>query len=117
MLKNGISINEYTTTVLHAKVAVIDGEWCSIGSYNLNDLSDLLSIELNVEIMDTSIAQPFEQQLNTIIQQDCREVEGATYDRAFLLQRLWWSIYYFGVLQAIKLLYWLTDKKKDYPIE
>lgn len=117
MLKNGISIYEYTATVLHAKVAVIDGEWCSIGSYNLNDLSDLLSIELNVEIVDRSIVQPFQQQLRTIIVQDCREVEGKVYNRVFLLQRLLSSIYYFGVLQAIKLLYWLTDKKKDYPIE
>jgi len=30
---------------------------------------------------------------------------------------LLWSTYYFGILQALKLLYWLTDKKKDYPIE
>lgn len=117
MLKKGISIYEYKATVLHAKVAVIDGEWCSIGSYNLNDLSDLLSIELNVEIIDKSIVQPFEQQLKAIIQHDCRQVEEETYTKVFLFQRLLWSIYYFGILQAIKLLYWLTDKKRDYPIE
>ncbi len=117
MLKKGIHIYEYTATVLHAKVAVIDGKWASIGSYNLNDLSDLLSIELNVEIIDRSIVNTFQEQLKTIIQQDCRKVEDSAYTKVSLFQRLLWSTYYFGIRQALKLLYWLTDKKKDYPIE
>lgn len=117
MLKKGIGIYEYTATVLHAKVAVVDGEWASIGSYNLNDLSDLLSIELNVEIIDRSIVNTFQERLKTIIQQDCSKIEGAAYTKVPLFQRLLWSTYYFGILQALKLLYWLTDKKKDYPIE
>ena len=37
---------------LHAKVATVDGKWCTIGSYNMNHLSDYGSVETNVDILD-----------------------------------------------------------------
>ena len=52
MLRNNIKIYEYLPSNLHAKVATVDGIWSTIGSYNLNHLSDYGSVETNVDILD-----------------------------------------------------------------
>jgi cardiolipin synthase len=38
ILRNNIKIYEYLPSNLHAKVATVDGVWCTVGSYNLNHL-------------------------------------------------------------------------------
>jgi len=68
-------------------VATVDGKWCSVGSYNLNHISDYGSIEMNVNIMDESFASGFEKILTEIIKNDCRQV---TFEE-FLRRRTWWS--------------------------
>ena len=56
ILRNNIKIYEYLPSNLHAKVATVDGKWSTIGSYNLNHLSDYGSIEMNVDILDNDFA-------------------------------------------------------------
>jgi cardiolipin synthase len=48
--------------------------WCTIGSYNLNHLSDYGSVETNADILDTGFTENFEAMLTEIIQKDCREI-------------------------------------------
>lgn len=48
LLAAGIEVYEYSASLLHAKVAVIDGEWATVGSSNLDPLSLLLAREANV---------------------------------------------------------------------
>jgi cardiolipin synthase len=48
LLSVGIEVYEYNASLLHAKVAVIDGEWATVGSSNLDPLSLLLAREANV---------------------------------------------------------------------
>ena len=81
ILRNNIKIYEYLPSNLHAKVAVVDGEWCTIGSYNLNHVSDYASIEINVDILDDSFAQNFEKKLQDIIMTDCRQITIEEYHR------------------------------------
>ena len=61
----GVRIYEYTPAFLHAKVAVIDGEWATVGSSNIDPLSLLLNLEANVVVRDAdfarSLAERFEQ--------------------------------------------------------
>jgi cardiolipin synthase len=56
LLRAGIEINEYSPSFLHAKVAVIDGHWATVGSSNLDPLSLLLAREANVVIEDVEFA-------------------------------------------------------------
>ena len=71
ILRNKIEIFEYQPTILHAKVAVCDGEWMTIGSYNINDLSAHASIELNIDVHNTVITKKMESLLKTVIEHDC----------------------------------------------
>jgi len=117
LLAAGIRIYEYPKAVLHAKVAAADNRWCTIGSYNLNDLSDLLSLELNIEIRDPAVAAPFQEELWSVIRKDCIEVSGSTYLRPSIFFRIIWKVYYTGLIISLRLLYWLTDKNRDYQVE
>ena len=56
LLAAGVQIYEYQASFLHAKVAVIDGHWATVGSSNLDPLSLLMAREANVVIDDTAFA-------------------------------------------------------------
>ena len=52
LLMAGVRIGEYEKTMLHAKVAVIDSSWATIGSSNLDALSLVLNNEANVVLVE-----------------------------------------------------------------
>jgi cardiolipin synthase len=76
LLRNKIEIFEYTKTVLHGKLAVCDGERMTIGSYNVNDLSAYVSIELNYDVQDSSFVKEVEWELQQIIKHDCVKISN-----------------------------------------
>lgn len=55
-LDAGIEIHEYHRSFMHAKVAVIDGRWATVGSSNIDPFSLLLAREANVLIEDEGFA-------------------------------------------------------------
>jgi cardiolipin synthase len=87
ILRNNIKIYEYYPANLHAKVATVDGKWCTVGSYNLNHISDYGSIEMNVNILNEAFTSGFEKILTDIMKNDCRQVTV----EEFLRRRTWWS--------------------------
>lgn len=56
LLRAGVEIHEYAPSFLHAKVAVVDGRWATVGSSNLDPLSMLLAREANVIVEDAAFA-------------------------------------------------------------
>ena len=56
MLSRGVRVYEYTPAFLHAKVAVVDGQWATVGSSNIDPLSLLLNLEANVVVLDDHFA-------------------------------------------------------------
>ena len=88
MLKNGIRIFEYQPTVLHAKMAVADDHWVTIGSFNVNNISAYASIELNVDVRNKPFARTVQQRLDAIIENDCIEITEKNFaTHATLLKR------------------------------
>jgi cardiolipin synthase len=55
-LDAGIEIHEYHRSFMHAKVAVIDRHWATVGSSNIDPFSLLLAREANVVIEDEAFA-------------------------------------------------------------
>jgi cardiolipin synthase len=53
---HGVRIFEYTPAFLHAKVAVVDDDWATVGSSNIDPLSLLLNLEANVVVRDAEFA-------------------------------------------------------------
>ena len=56
LMAAGIEIYEYQASYLHAKVAVVDGQWATVGSSNIDPYSLLLAREANLVIRDAGFA-------------------------------------------------------------
>ncbi len=54
LLSRGVRIFEYTPAFLHAKVALVDDDWATVGSSNIDPLSLLLNLEANVVVRDAT---------------------------------------------------------------
>jgi cardiolipin synthase len=56
LLAAGVKVVEYRKTQLHAKIAVIDDDWATVGSSNCDGLSLFLNQEANVVVRDARFA-------------------------------------------------------------
>lgn len=74
LVKDGVEIHEYCQRPLHGKVAVVDGEWSTVGSSNLDPLSLSLNLEANVLIHDKAFAADLRERLLQLAQHHCRAV-------------------------------------------
>nr|WP_315464323.1 cardiolipin synthase ClsB [uncultured Rhodoferax sp.] len=63
----GVEIYEYIPGFLHAKVAVADSVWATVGSSNLDPLSLLLAREANVMVHDAAFARQLDGALSALI--------------------------------------------------
>ncbi len=80
-LDAGIEIHEYSRSFLHAKVAVIDNQWATVGSSNIDPMSLLLAREANVVIDDAAFARDLRASLNEAIEIGAQRVERANWER------------------------------------
>lgn len=61
LLKSNVKIYKYQPRILHAKTAVVDGEWATFGSFNLDSLSFLYNFEANVVTHESAVIQEIEK--------------------------------------------------------
>jgi cardiolipin synthase len=88
LLAAGVEITEYQVSFLHAKVAVIDGHWATVGSSNLDPLSLLLAREANVVIDDVAFAQDLQVRLEHAMAVAGTRVDPAEYAARPFVQRM-----------------------------
>ena len=84
LLDAGIEIHEYAPSALHAKVAVVDQRWATVGSTNLDPLSLLLAKEANVSTTDPRFAALLHGCLDAILQNGSHRL-----DAQWIGQRPW----------------------------
>jgi len=88
MLSAGVRVFEYDKAFLHAKVAVIDGHWATVGSSNIDPFSLLLSREANVVVRDPAFARELRASLEAAIEGASREIRAEDQRRRSWLARL-----------------------------
>lgn len=88
LLDAGVEIHEYLPSHLHAKVAVIDGDWATVGSSNIDPFSLLLAREANVVIKDGRFAMELLNRLETALQNQTRRIEAGVWRQQPLHIRL-----------------------------
>jgi cardiolipin synthase len=74
LLSNGIKIYHLKLAVLHAKTAVIDGTWSTVGSTNIDMRSFLHNSELNVVVLGAA----FGNEMEKAFQEDMRDSKQIT---------------------------------------
>src|SRR3990167_6722355 len=88
MLAAGVRVFEYDKAFLHAKVAVIDGEWATVGSSNIDPFSLLLAREANVVVRDADFAGQLRASLEAAMQGAATEIRREDQRRRSWLLRL-----------------------------
>jgi cardiolipin synthase len=73
LLAGGVRIFQLQVAVLHAKTAVIDGVWSTIGSANIDRRSFIHNYELNVVVIDPAFGRDMESAFNEDLR-DSKEV-------------------------------------------
>jgi cardiolipin synthase len=104
LLKNRIEIYEYQETVLHAKMAVCDNAWITVGSYNVNNISAYASLELNLDVKNNALAHQSEKMLNEIVNNHCKKITRENYLSAQnIFRRIWQRFCYWFINNALNL--------------
>ncbi|MEP6966121.1 MAG: phospholipase D-like domain-containing protein, partial [Polaromonas sp.] len=88
LLAAGVEIHEYSASFLHAKVAVVDGHWATVGSSNLDPFSLLLAREANVVVEDRTFAEDLRRRLRHAVASHGQRMDPASYSQRPLGQRL-----------------------------
>jgi len=74
LLSAGVKIYQLKLAVLHAKTAVIDGTWSTVGSTNIDTRSFLHNSEINIIIM----GEAFGTEMERAFQEDMRDSKPVT---------------------------------------
>jgi cardiolipin synthase len=99
-LAHGIEIYEYSKSFMHSKVSVIDQEWSTVGSSNIDPVSLLLAREANVVVRDYFFAEELRASILQSIQDGATEISPQAWVRGNLRHRIFsWMVY--GVLRIV----------------
>jgi cardiolipin synthase A/B len=88
LLAAGVEIREYHHSFLHAKVAVIDGHWATVGSSNIDPLSLLLAQEANVVVEDRHFAAELRAALHSAMDRGSIVIEKTRWAHQPLWRRV-----------------------------
>lgn len=101
MLKNNIEIYEYQETVLHAKLAVCDSQWVTVGSYNVNNISAYASLEMNMDVTDKTFALATEKELADIMTRHCKQITKENYASSTHFFRKLWQYFCYNFINNV----------------
>lgn len=87
LLKEGVVIHEYCRRPLHGKVALVDDDWTTIGSSNLDPLSLAMNLEANLFIEHRGFNQQLYTHLMELGKADCKPVTLEHAKRGY-----WWRM-------------------------
>jgi cardiolipin synthase len=94
LLKSGVRIFEYHRSFLHAKVAVADETWATVGSSNIDPFSLLLAREANVVVHDAGFARQLRASLQRAMDGGGAEVKADDLrQRSLAFRLLSWLAY------------------------
>ncbi len=95
-LENGIEVFEYHVSELHAKAAVVDADWATVGSSNIDPFSLMLSREANVAVHDAAFAETLRASLHRAMEVGAHPILRQAWRHIPWYQRLAsWALYGF----------------------
>lgn len=85
LISDGVRIFEYCERPLHGKVALVDRQWSTVGSSNLDPLSLALNLEANLIIRDQTFNSRLHEHLQDLTAHRCKPVSLQR-----VLRGYWW---------------------------
>jgi cardiolipin synthase len=93
LMRAGVKVFLWQQAVLHAKTAVIDDEWSTVGSFNIDHRSWAMNLEVNVNAMGPEFAGQLRQVFESD-QRACEELSPVKWRRRPILLRLLEGFFY-----------------------
>lgn len=87
LLHSRVEVYEYCQRSFHGKIAIMDDEWLTVGSSNLDPLSFSLNLEANVIVRDPAITKQLSEHLTGLIKAHCKKVSMEIAQHGY-----WWRI-------------------------
>jgi cardiolipin synthase len=105
-VKGGLRVYEYEPRVLHAKFAVIDDDWSTVGSFNAISPGLWWANETNLVIRDTAFTQALAHVFELDLAQSAA-IDAAWLRRQSLWLRLWraFAIFVYRCLERLDILF------------
>ena len=94
LLEAGVKVVEYRKTQLHAKVAVIDDDWATVGSSNVDGLSLFLNQEANVVIKDAAFSRALRKRIEDAIAEGV-VIQRQDFEHVGRFRRIGYEVAYF----------------------
>jgi cardiolipin synthase len=95
LLAAGVRIHEYLPRMLHAKTLVVDEEWCSVGTANLDYRSFFLNYELTLASTEPALVRHLERDFQADLRESMRIQPKRWVAREYwrrLLESIGWSV-------------------------
>lgn len=105
LIKSGVRVVEYRKTRLHAKVAVVDEDWATVGSSNCDGLSLFINHEANVVVKDAAFALQLAEHITRAIDEGVA-VQLSDYVNTRWYKKLWYGFTYLvyrGLMRIVTL--------------
>lgn len=91
MVRSKVTVLLYTASMIHAKIATVDGTWSTVGTANIDRLSLTFNYETNVEVIDSDFAAEMETTFRADAEH-CQELGTDWLDRHQLTQAAEWVL-------------------------
>ena len=96
LLKSGVKLYEHSTSLLHAKTAVVDKVWSTVGSTNMDYMSLLSNDEVNAVILNHEFAVEMEKMFVRDLAHS-KQIHWDEWKKRPLSQRIWgWFTHLFS---------------------
>ena len=87
MLAAGVKVYQYTPGMMHSKYVLVDGEWASVGSANMDNRSLLLNFEANCQLFDEKLVAELEREFLKDLEESVR-IDPAGFANRPVLSRI-----------------------------
>ncbi len=93
MMRAGMRVFRWQEAVLHAKTAVIDDQWATVGSFNIDHRSWTMNLEVNVNAVGPTVATKLKD-VFVADQEGCRELTREEWKKRSWIKRLAQRFFY-----------------------
>ncbi len=100
-LGSGVEIYEWKKSVLHGKLATVDGQFSTVGSFNLNYTSYQQNLEMNIDVLSADFTKNVNGVIDEIIKVGCEKVNLETFIKNAPLKIKFLRFFYYILLAMI----------------
>ena len=100
-LKNGVEIYLWNKSILHGKLATIDNQWSTIGSFNLNYTSYQQNLEMNVDIYSKNFTESLNEKIEEYISHGCEKIDPELFKQKYTLKVRLSRLFFYLILALI----------------